>query len=122
MPQISLDDIRKAAAAKYQEFVIPLGEGQEPVVLLPYLRMSKESRKAWDNRTDPGDVADGEVADPDADTLLDYHRMIVRIVARSDSDAERLIEAVGDDAATFQELLQEYANGTSVGEASPSQS
>ena len=113
MAGMQLDDIRRAADEKYGPYVIEGVEGG-PVTLLNPIRLSKEKRA---NLTGLQRVQEDPAADHDR--LL---RDMVRIVAESTSDAERLLEEIGDDNAVLAELLNAYGRAVQPGEASPSPS
>ncbi|SDI41191.1 hypothetical protein SAMN05421505_14934 [Sinosporangium album] len=114
MPQITLADIKEAADRKFGPLVIDMGDGQSVTLLNP-LRMPKTARTKL---TALQKELDGEDAtDESAEAALPK---IVRLVAASKADADRLLAAVGDDLATMQEIFEEYAKATQPGEASAS--
>lgn len=113
MPTITLDFINEAADERFGPLVIEGVDGG-PVTLLNPIRLSKDKRKALqDMQTDATD---------DVDAALDGLRAMVKLVAKTPSDATRLLKAFGDDQAKLAVLLQEYGQASRVGEASPSPS
>lgn len=122
MPGFSLESVKKSADVRYGPFVITMGEGQEDVVLLPYLRLSPEKRRAWDNRQGPDEItAAAANGDASAD-VADYFINMIRIVATDDDHADRILSEIGHDPAAMTVLLEEYVEQTRQGEVAPSPS
>lgn len=110
MASFKLDDIRAAAEAKYGSTDIEVGE--ETVSLVNVLRLPKTKR---DELMAIQEKLDGEGVDQAA-VLSDA----IRLVAKTEKQAETLLAAVGDDLAVLVELFNKYTAGTQVGEASAS--
>ena len=116
--QFSLDDIRAAAEKKYGDLTIPGVEGGD-VRLVNVLRLPKEKRNALKALQSKADEKPEEGAEsPDEGEVL--HESI-RIVAASESEAERLLSVVGDDLTMLAVIFEAYTEGTELGEASASQ-
>lgn len=111
MATFSLDDIRSAAEAKYGSTDIQVGE--KTVRLLNPLRLGKKDRDALM-------ALQEQMGKEDSDTEEILHD-VIRLVAESDSQAEALLEAVGDDLGVLMEIFTRYNEGTQLGEASASQ-
>lgn len=108
MSQFSLDDIRAAAEAKFGHMDITLSE-DENVRLINVLRLPKEKRELVmkiDDRLDEEGADQGDV-------LAD----LIRTVSESEEQANKLIEAVGDDLSVLIQIFSDYTKGTQVGEA-----
>lgn len=113
MASFTLDDIRTASEAKYGSTDIDLPDGTK-VRLLNALRLSSDDRaslKGMQARLDQDD-ADEAVILADA----------IRTVADTEVGARKLLEAVGDDLATLATIFEKYSEGSSLGEASASES
>ncbi|MEU1309161.1 phage tail assembly protein [Streptomyces cinnamoneus] len=111
MASFPLDDIRRAAEAKYGSTDIELGD--ETVRLLNPLRLPKAKRTELSQLQDHmgGDGADQEELLSEA----------IRLVADTSQSAEKLLAAVNGDLALLAEIFDRYGRGTQVGEASASQ-
>lgn len=109
----SLDDIRKAAEAKYGSTDIELPDGKVCSLVNP-LRLSKEKRAELVSMQDKMDESGADQFDILADAI--------RLVATSKSKAEALIEAADGDLTILVEVFSNYTSSTQVGEASASQS
>lgn len=111
----TLDDIKAAADKKYGSLIIPLGEDGE-AELVNALRLPKEKRKALSKLQDRlgSDGGEEEQEEVLAETL--------RTVCRTDSQADKLLAALGDDLAMIVTVFERYVAGTELGEASGSQS
>lgn len=112
MAKFTLDDIRAAAEAKYGATEIEV-DGKT-VRLLNALRLPKAKRDellAMQNDEEGNEKE--EVADEE------LHK-IIELVAETEEQAIRLIDAVGDDLGVLAEIVETYTKGTQAGEASPS--
>lgn len=109
----TLDDIRKAAEAKYGATEVDLGDGQESVRLVNVLRLPKEKR-------DRLIAAQKQLQDDEADQEAILRDML-RLVAETDAQASRLLDVIGDDLAVLLTVFTQYSEGTQLGEASASQ-
>lgn len=110
--KFTLDDIRDAAEKKYGATVIDV-DGQE-VELVNALRLKKGDRQALVALQDKL-----EAEGADQEELL---KEALRTVAKTKTQANRLIGAIGDDLAVLAEVFERYTGDSELGEASPSQS
>ena len=106
MATFKLDDIRAAAEAKFGHTDIELPDGQT-VRLLNALQLPKDKRELLTKSQDDND---------DKDQVEVFQNMI-RIVARSDHEAEKLINAAGDNVAFLVGIFDAYGKSTQLGEA-----
>lgn len=106
--EITLDFIRDAAEKKYGSRVVPLGDGKTVTLRNP-LRLSSEEREQL------GKLEMNDGADP-----LAYFKEAFTLVS-SKKEAEELAKVLGDDAALYMVLFEEYMGSVELGEASPSQ-
>lgn len=108
----TLDDIRKAAEAKYGSTDIELSDGFVTKLVNP-LRLSKEKRAELMaiQKDDDGEGQDQEQMLSDA----------IRLVAEKPIQAERLLEEIDGDLTLLAEIFSNYTKSTQVGEASASQ-
>lgn len=109
----SLDDIKKAAEKKYGSTEIDLGD-EGKVSLVNVMRLPKERRDALLKIQD-GMKEDG--ADQEGGL-----KAILRLVAATEKQADKLLDAAGDDLAVLVTIFERYSAGTELGEASASQS
>lgn len=113
MPSITLGDIQAAADRKYGPFIIEGIPGGDVTFVSP-IRLPKERRKQ---------LLDLQGEDGfDLENVDDEVIELIRVVAASKSDAERLIKAANGDLAVLLEMFTKYTEATSLGEASPSES
>jgi hypothetical protein len=114
MSVYSLDSIREAADKKYGATEIVVDE-KTTVRMLNPLRLPKADRDAL--------LATQQklTGEENIDQLAVFADAI-RCVAENKGDAEKLIDAVGDDLAVMAQIFQSYTQGTSAGEASASAS
>lgn len=112
MATFSLDDIRAAADKKYGHTEIPMGDGSS-VRLVNALRLPKEKR---DQLTSIQDQMSAEGADQ-----VEVLSSAVRLIAESDEQADRLLNALDGDLALLVQTFAFYTEGTEAGEASGSQ-
>ena len=110
MPKVTLADIQAAADAKYGPLVIE----DLNVTLVNALRLPKEKRQRLAKLQD---LIDGDEGNADQH-LMDA----VRLVAATQDDADRLLSAAGEDLGLIAAVFEMYAEGTQVGEVSPSAS
>lgn len=107
MATFTLDDIRTAAEAKYGATEIEVGN--HVVRLLNPLRLTKAKRDEL------GTIqSELEADDADHEELM---AKTVRIVAETETQADILLDAVGDDLALLAEIVNTYGEGTQAGEA-----
>lgn len=107
---VSLLDIKRAADKKYGAYVIKVDDEGNTITLLPMLKVSREKRDALE-------ALEEENVDP-----VDMFARWARIVAKTDAEADLLIELIGDDLSYWKELQEGWAERTQPGEASPSES
>ena len=110
---VTLDSIREAAEKKYGSYDIELGGGNVVRLLNP-LRLSEDARKRL------AALEEQEGGD-DTDSVAERLHETVRIIAESQEQAAKLIEAVGGDLGVLATIIEQYGDAAEVGEASPSQ-
>lgn len=110
---IKLDDIRKSIEEKYAAFEIEVGD--KVVRLVNPMRLSEGARAEL---TKTYEILSGDSEDVNG---IDVVRNGLATVAESKGGAKILLDAVGRDWALLLELLKAYTEGTSAGEASPSE-
>ncbi|XVS66063.1 phage tail assembly protein [Actinosynnema sp. CA-299493] len=115
MSSFSLDDIRKAADAKYGSTDIEVGD--TTVRLLNPLRMPKAQRDKLVNLQKDMETGGDEAAEVDQVAIF---QNALRTVAETPAQAKVLISAIGDDLGVLAEVFERYTEGQSVGEASSS--
>ena len=108
MANFTLDDIRKAADAKYGSTNI---DGTE---LVNPLRLTKEKRAALTGLQGKLDAEDADQEEILAEAL--------QLVSRTEAQGETLLAGIGGDLAVLVSVFEKYMEGAQVGEASPSQS
>lgn len=111
MASFTLDDIRKAADAKYGSTDIQVDD-TTTVVLRNPLRLSK------DERAELSALQNG--LDDDGDDAVDQAEILqgtLRLVATNKKDVEKLLKAAGDDLAVLAQIVESYGKGVQVGEA-----
>lgn len=104
---MKLDDIRAAVEAKYAAVPVELEGGV--VNLLNPIRLKAEVRAKLSGLRDAMKADD---ADPVA--IL---QGVLRDVAETKAQGDRLVKAIGGDAAVLMELFREYNEAVRVGEA-----
>lgn len=110
MATVTLDSIRDAAERKYGHTDIEV-PGFGTARLVNAMQLSKEKRKALGEASD-----EKEDATHETDELAAFHR-VIRIVARSEHEADALINAIGDNLAVMAQVFETYNKGTELGEA-----
>lgn len=106
MPNITLEDIRQAAEAKYGSTTITVKGGN--VELVNPIRLSKQDRDQLSGLDD---------IELEPDEKVDR---IIEIAAKTPAQAKRLIDAL--DLAERAVVVEMWTKGSQVGEASPSPS
>jgi hypothetical protein len=104
----TLDDIRASAEAKYGSTDITV-DGR-PVVLLNPLRLGKRKRQRLteiQTQLSSDEAVDQQV-------LLEEALLCV---AASESQGQRLLDAIGDDLALLVSVFERYSEGTQAPEA-----
>ena len=119
MATITLDSIRARIEEKYDATVVELAPG-DGVRLLNPLRLPKERRAALKSF----DKALSEAEDEEGS--LQALRELLKVVAETEEQANRLLNLVdsfgGDSDVVLMEIAESYLNGQQAGEASPSES
>lgn len=113
MARFTLDNIRKAAQARYGSTDVELEDGFVVRLMNP-LRLPKGKRAELQGIQDRMN-AEGA----DQEEML---HEVVYLVAENEAAATRLIDAVGEDLTVLVEIFREYSEGTQAGEASASES
>lgn len=109
----TLDDIRTAAEKNYGSLIIELGDGHK-VELRNVMRLSDAERDEFMALSDREDDDDVNVREALASML--------RIVAATEGQANKLEEAFGEDLTLYAQTVELYKDATQAGEASPSES
>lgn len=104
--KVTLDDIRRAAEARYGSYDIDLADGFTVSLLNP-LRLTAEARQKLQSLEDIGESGDTE------GVLIDT----VRTLAATPAQAERLIAEVNGDLAVLATIIEQYGENTQAGEA-----
>lgn len=110
MSNFTLDDFRAAADKKYGSLTIALSDGSE-VELLNVIRLPKAKRDAL------RDIQETSTEDLDEDAML---KQTISLVCKSEAQANRLFEQVGDDLAVLASILEAYQEKSDLGNASRS--
>ena len=125
MSALSLDDLRKGAAAKYPDFEI---EAEEGTVLgfHPLFRLPKAKRKsvadAMDLEKRFKELPEGHDVDQ-PQLIIEVLSDALKAAERTKGDHAALAKAIGkDDLGVWLFVFGEYAEKTNLGEASPSES
>ena len=118
MSEFTLADIKAAAEAKFGATTIALSE-TESVELVNAIRLPKEKRKQLTEIQSK--ISSKEEGAEDRD-IVDLFEALIRLVAKTPAEGEKLVEACEHDAAYLNEAVSRWAKGTQVGEASPSES
>ena len=111
MSSFTLDEIRAASEKKYGSVDIDLSD-TERVVLVNPLRLSKENRAKL---TGLQESMSAEGADQGE--LLEG---AIRLVAQSQTQAEKLLTAIDGDLTILVEIFERYSGSVQAGEASAS--
>lgn len=107
---MKLTDIKSAAETKYAHLPVEIDEN-ETVLLRNVLHLSEDERAAI--RSKPEE--DG--SEESKETLLDYYRRLVSVIADNEAGAKRLIEEFGENIAYYNQLLDYYNKAGDSGEA-----
>lgn len=110
MTRVTLDEIRRAAEAKYADFDVTLPDGTAVTLLSP-LRMSAEDRGLL------GDIEQLAAAG-DTDAITEA----LKTAAKTPEQGRRLLDVIGEDLPTAAVLFEQWAQAVSMGEASASAS
>lgn len=113
MKNFSLDDIRKAAEAKYGSMSVDLEDGKSVILLNP-LRLSTEKRTELSKLQD---VINDGTPEEQEEGLRDA----LTLVAKTEGGARMLLDAFGGDLALLATVFEAYADNAQAGEASGSQ-
>jgi hypothetical protein len=125
MSALSLDDLRKGAAAKYPDFEIETEDGKV-LGFHPVFRLPKAKRKAIMEAMD----VKSRVEALGEDTDTDQPELMISILSDALHAAERtrgdhavLAKWAGkEDLGTWLYIFRRYSEVTDLGEASPSES
>lgn len=118
MSTITLDQLREDVGRRYAPLVIDLGGGVT-VTLRQALRLPKEARR--EISAQQAVLSGLKDEDPDAeDKVVAALGAMLRTAATDKSEADRLLEAVGDDLALLETIMERYGEATQLPEASPS--
>ncbi|MEU0739259.1 phage tail assembly protein [Streptomyces sp. NPDC006134] len=109
MASYTLDDIRKAAEARYGSTDIEVGG--TVVRLLNPLRLPKARREELTTLQDR--INEGG----DQEQLF---AKAIRLVAQNETAADALLAEIGEDLAVLAQVFEVYGEATQVGEASAS--
>lgn len=124
MPTVTLDQIRESIEKKYAPVVVPFGDGLS-CTLVQALRLPKDKRRAMSEvqkESAAGEIADGDDMDSRESRQLEALRQIVRIAATDPTEADLLLDEIGDDVLVLSEVLNAYSGATQLPEASASAS
>jgi len=106
MPSISLADIRKAADQKYGPYIVSDVDDKGDVTLLSPIRLSKAKRSKLAGLNEDESLDDEQRA-----------QEVVKIAAKTPTDAKRLLDAFDGDFAQLVILVERYGKASQVGEA-----
>lgn len=115
----TLDDIHDAAQKKYADTELDI-KGEQ-VILVNALRLSKEKRKKFTDAAKELEVTEDEEGNEVEVDMEAFLRKTIRAVAKTGSQADTLLEEIGDDVAAMLAVFDLYKNKTDLGEASASQ-
>jgi hypothetical protein len=108
----TLDSLREEVEKKYAPVSIELGD-ELAVELQPLLRLDKGPRTAVMEQLDRLQETN------DVDVMQDC---AVQIIILASHDGQRLVDAIGDDAALTMRVLEAWMDSTQPGEAGNSPS
>lgn len=111
---VKLSDLKRAAEKKYAEYSIDIDDFGNSVTLLPILKLPKHQRDRLDEISKLSDKEDADA--------LDVFHLWASIVAKTQTDANTLIDAMGDDLSYWKQLQDDWSERTQAGEAQPSES
>lgn len=125
MSALSLDDLRKGAAAKYPDFEIETEDGKilgfRPVLRLPKARR-KAVAEALDLKARLDALPEGHDVDQ-AQLMISVLSDALKAAERTKGDHSALARWAGsDDLGIWLYLFEQYSEVTDPGEASPSES
>lgn len=117
----TLSSVKAAAERKYAPVQVDLSDaedGSDLVTLTPVLRLSKVRRRELE--------ALQKVREDSKSTSLDdleqFLRNYLSVVVDNKAAAKKLLDVVGEDIPFMAELVREYSERTTPGEASSSES
>lgn len=120
MATITLDQIKADVQAKYEPFVVDLGEGKT-CSLTQALRLPKEKRQHIAKQQDALQEID-QKADDAEDQMVAILADLITTAATDQDDAAALLSLIGDDMTLLLEIVTKYGQATQLPEASPSPS
>jgi len=127
MSALTLDELRKGAAAKYPDFEIEMEDGTM-LGFHPVFRLPKEKRKAVAAAMDVKQRVEALVKDEENDTdqaelLIGVLSDALKAAERSKGDHAKLHKWAGtEDLGIWLFIFRNYSEVTELGEASPSES
>jgi hypothetical protein len=111
MPDVTLSDIRDAAERRFGDYVIALDNGEAATLQSP-LRLSDDASASLRSLQS---TLDDTTADPSA--VRDAMSEVVRLVAKTPDDADRLLGQLSDDLPTLVMVIDGWGKSTLAGEA-----
>ena len=126
--ELNLDTIDQLAQDDYADIVVPLGGGKA-TTLVHVLRLEDEKRDELDaffkSIKSPDDESEGDEPEDDSDEAVDEKgnksleqaQELLRIVAKSDEEADALFAALGKDMTKYQATVNFYMEKAQPGEA-----
>ena len=115
MATLTLDDIRESVEREFVSTKIKIGEVE--VVMTNPIRMSKEQRKKLSESMEGTEEATKETLEGQFDRMLG----IIRAAVPDKTQANLLVNAIGDDLAVAMKVLDAYLKEQKPGEALGSQ-
>lgn len=112
MAEFTLAALREQSEKKFGTFRIP----ELDVELVNALRLSKDARARLKEATEAKEKAEAE------QDVQEHLSEVIRIVAKTPGQAEKLLKEIGDDVALLATVVENWSKGTQAGEASPSES
>lgn len=106
---MDLKDIQKAADERYAPFPVKISE-RVTVLLRAPVKLGDKDRARVNQLLKIQDEEEG----------VDAMREVIRIAATTPQRADLLLKALGDDPSYLLETIQQWAEHTRAGEASPS--
>lgn len=121
--ELNLDTIDQLAQDDYADIVVPLGGGKA-TTLVHVLRLEDEKRDELDaffksikSPDDESEDDSDEAAAEKGNKSLEQAQELLRIVAKSDEEADDLFAALGKDMTKYQATVNFYMEKAQPGEA-----
>jgi hypothetical protein len=102
---LDLDALRAEANNKYKNLVV------RGVVFRGLMRVSKDDRERFN------EMMAARRAGEEQEDVTEFYRDMLMLVAEDKSEAEKLLEDIGEDAAVLDTLVSLYFERTQAGEA-----